>query len=138
MKAKFAKSALLLAAAGLMAFAPAAFARGYGYGGGYHGGYGGYHGGYGYHGGGYYGRGGGHYDHAGRWIAGAIVAGAVVGLVANASQPRTVVYDDGPAYYSRPATVVYQDAPVVTRRVTTTTYVDDGYSTTRYVRDDGY
>ena len=49
-----------------------------------------------------------------------------------------VVYDNGPGYYSRPATVVYQDAPVVTRRVTTTTYVDDGYSTTRYVRDDGY
>ena len=135
MKAKFAKSALLLAAAGLMAFAPGAFARGYGYGGGYHGGYG-YHGG-GYYGGrgGYYGR--GHYDNAGRWIAGAIVAGAVVGLVANASQPRTVVYDNGPAYY-RPSTVVYQDAPVVTRRVTTTPYVDDGYSTTRYVRDDGY
>jgi hypothetical protein len=132
MKAKFAKSALLLAAAGLMAFAPGAFARGY---------YGGYHGGYYGHGGGYYGRGyghGGHYDSAGRWIAGAIVAGAVVGLVANATQPRTVVYDNGPGYYSRPATVVYQDAPVVTRRVTTTTYVDDGYSTTRYVRDDGY
>jgi hypothetical protein len=107
--------------------------------GGRYGGYnGGDYGGGGYYGGrgGYYGR--GHYDHAGRWIAGALVAGAVVGLVANASQPRTVVYDNGPAYYSRPATVVYQDAPVVTRRVTTTTYVDDGYSTTRYVRDDGY
>ena len=137
MKGKFVKSALLLTAAGLMAFAPGAFARDHGYyGGGYRGGYGGYHGGYGYHGGGYYGR--GHYDNAGRWIAGAIVAGAVVGLVANASQPRTVVYDR-PVYYSQPRTVVYEDAPpVVTRRVTTTTtYVDDGYGGTRYVRDDG-
>jgi hypothetical protein len=136
MKGKFVKSGLALAAAGLMAFAPGAFARGHGYYGGYHGGY---HGGYyGYHGGyhgGYYR--GGHYDSAGRWIAGAIVAGAVVGLVANATAPRTVVYDR-PVYYSRPATVVYEDAPVVTRRVTTTTtYVDDGYGT-RYIRDDGY
>jgi len=69
MKGKFVKSALAIAAAGLMAFAPGAFARGHGYyGGGYHGGYG-YHGG-GYYHGGYYGR--GHYDSAGRWIAGAI------------------------------------------------------------------
>lgn len=136
MKGKFVKSSLALAAAGLMAFAPSAFAHGPGYwGGGYRGGYG-YHGGYygGYRGGYYH---GGHYDHAGRWIAGAIVAGAVVGLVANATAPRTVVYDR-PVYYSRPATVVYEDAPVVERRVTTTTtYVDDGYGT-RYVRDDGY
>ena len=141
MKGKFVKSAFALAAASLMAFAPAAFARDHGYyGGGYRGGYhGGYHGG-GYYGGrgGYYGRGGGHYDHAGRWIAGALVAGAVVGLVANASQPRTVVYDNGPGYYAPSRTVVYDDAPVVTRRVTTTTYVDNGYGTTRYVRDDGY
>lgn len=137
MKGKFVKSALVFAAAGLMAFAPGAFARG-GHYGGYHGGYGGYHGGYyGGHGGYYGGR--GHYDRAGRWIAGAIVAGAVVGLVANASQPRTVVYDNGPTYYAPSRTVVYDDAPVVTRRVTTTTtYVDDGYGGTRYIRDDGY
>ncbi|MET0937375.1 MAG: hypothetical protein ABWX83_15375 [Luteibacter sp.] len=136
MKGKFVKSALLLTAAGLMAFAPGAFARDHGYYGG------GYRGGYGYHGGGYYGHGGGyyghgHYDNAGRWIAGALVAGAVVGLVANATQPRTVVYDQ-PVYYSRPAPVVYESAPVVRRVTTTTTYVDDGYGGTRYVRDDGY
>ncbi|MEX1828905.1 hypothetical protein [Luteibacter yeojuensis] len=128
MKGKFVKSAIALAAVGLMAFTPATFAHGWGRGGYYHGG------GYGYHGG-YYGR--GHYDHSGRWIAGAIVAGTVGALVYNATQPRTVVVDR-PVYYSRPATVVYDDGPVVTRRVTTTTTTyDDGYST-RYVRDDGY
>lgn len=136
MKGKFVKSAFALAAASLMAFAPVAFARDHGYyGGGYRGGYG-YHGGYG-GGRGYYG-GRGHYDNAGRWIAGALVAGAVVGLVANASQPRTVVYDNGPTYYTPSRTVVYDNGPTVTRRVTTTTtYVDDGYGGTRYVRDDG-
>lgn len=132
MKGKFVKSALFLAAAGLMAFAPASFAHGWGYGGGYRGGYyGGYHGGY-------YGR--GHYDHAGRWVAGALVAGAVAGLVYSATRPSTNVYYDRPVYYSRPATtVIYDDGPAyTTRRVTTTTTTyDDGY-TTRYVRDDGY
>nr|WP_255494892.1 hypothetical protein [Luteibacter sp. Sphag1AF] len=122
-----------------MAFAPSAFAWDHGRGGGWGGGYGGgYHGGY-YRGGGGYYRGGGHYDSAGRWIAGAIIAGAVVGLVANATAPRTVYYDQ-PVVYSRPATVVYeQPAPVVVERrvYETRTVVNDGY-TTRYVRDDGY
>ncbi|QWT21022.1 hypothetical protein KPL74_03180 [Bacillus sp. NP157] len=134
MKAKFVKSAIALAAVGLMAFAPVTFARGWGHGGGYYHGGGGYYGGYhgGYHRGGYY-------DHSGRWIAGAIVAGTVGALVYNATQPRTVVYDNGPAYYAPSRTVVYDDGPVVTRRVTTTTTTyDDGYSSTRYVRDDGY
>jgi hypothetical protein len=120
MKKSLIKTTLCLAAVGCMAFAPSAFAGGWGHGGYYRGG------GY-YHGGGYY-RGGGHYDGAGRWIAGAIVAGAVVGLVASAVAPRPVYYDNGPVVYSRPANVVYERDPVVVERVTTT----------RYVRDDGY
>ncbi|TCV94709.1 hypothetical protein EC912_103194 [Luteibacter rhizovicinus] len=140
MKRHLLKTTIALAAAGLMAFAPGAFAWDHGRGGGYgyHGG-GGYYrgGGYGYHGGGGYYRGGGHYDNAGRWIAGAIIAGAVVGLVANATAPRETVYYDQPVVYSRP--VVYERAPVVVERrvYETRTVVDDGY-TTRYVRDDGY
>jgi hypothetical protein len=135
MKQVLVKSTLALAVA-LLAFSPGAFAWGHGHGG-YRGGYhGGYHGGYGYgHRGGYY-RGGGHYDHAGRWIAGAIVAGAVVGLVANASRP---VYYDRPVVYSQPGVVYEQRAPVVVeRRVYETRVVDDSYPTTRYIRDDGY
>jgi hypothetical protein len=113
MKLSMSKSALALAAAGLLAFAPGAFAwgHGHGYGGGYRGGYGGYHGGY------YGGR--GHYDSGGRWIAGAIVAGVVGGAIYSATRP---VYYDQPVVYSRP--VVYE-RPVVIERTT-------------YVRDDGY
>lgn len=92
-------------------------------------GHGGYHGGY--HEGGY-GRGGGHWS-GGRWIAGAIVTGAVLGLVADALQPA-------PVYYSQPRTVIYEDGPPVVQRrvVETRTVVYDGPYRTRYIRDDGY
>jgi hypothetical protein len=132
MKMSKSKTVLALAAAGLMAFAPGAFA-------GPHGGYyrgGGYHGGGYYHGGGGYYRGGhGGYWSGGRWIGGAIIAGVVGGAIYSATRPAPVYYDS-PVVYTRPATVVYEDQPVVRRTVTTTTY-EDGYGT-RYVRDDGY
>jgi hypothetical protein len=94
----------------------------------------GYHGGY--HGG-YYGHGGGHWS-GGRWIAGAIVTGAVMGVVADALAPRPVYYGP-PVVYTEPG-VVYEDGPpvVVRRRVVETrTVVYDGPQT-RYIRDDGY
>jgi hypothetical protein len=80
-------------------------------------------------------RGGYRYDRGhwsgGRWIAGAIVTGAVIGLVDNALNPppRTVVYEQ-PAY-PRVTRVIYEE-PVVTRRVVETRTV---YETppTRYV-----
>ncbi len=133
-----------MAVAAAIAMPLSASARGWGghgYNGGGHGYYGG-HGGYGHgggyygHGGGYYGRGGGHWS-GGNWIAGAIVTGAVVGLVSNAFRPAPVYY--GQPVYSQPRTVIYQDAPVVQRRVveTRTVVYDDPYET-RYVRDDGY
>jgi hypothetical protein len=131
MKMSKSKTVLALAAAGLMAFAPGAFAYGpHGgyYRGGYHGGYGGYHGGY-------YRGGHGGYWSGGRWIGGAIIAGVVGGAIYSATRPAPVYYDS-PVVYTRPATVVYEDQPVVRRTVTTTTY-EDGYGT-RYVRDDGY
>ena len=132
---KFAAISLALAAA--VAMPLSASARGWGG----HGGHGGYHGayhggGHGYYGGNY--RGGGGYWHGGRWIAGAIITGAVVGLIADSLQPRPVYYGS-PAYYGSPR-VVYQDGPpVVQRRVveTRTVVYDDPYQT-RYVRDDGY
>lgn len=126
MKMSMSKSFLALAAAGLMAFAPGAFAWDHG-----HGGYGGYRGGY--HGGGYgYGR--GHYDSGGRWIAGALIAGVVGGAIYSATRPAPVYYDQ-PVVYSRP--VVYERPVVVERRVyQTNTVYDDGGTT--YVRDDGY
>ncbi|NII09074.1 hypothetical protein [Oleiagrimonas sp. C23AA] len=136
------KTLVSLAAAASLALAPAAFAHGHGYRGGWHGGYHGYHGHYRhYH---------GHYDRAGRWIAGAIVAGALTSLVIDATTPRTTTYYDNgyaPYYdgsstvvYSRaPRTVVYEDAPVVVerRRVVETTRVYDDHGT-RYIRDDGW
>ena len=145
---KFAAISLALAAA--VAMPLSASARGWGGHGGYHGGYhGSYHGGNhgSYRGGGYYGgnhgyyggnyRGGG-YWHGGRWIAGALITGAVVGLVADALQPRPVYY--GPPVVYGPPTVVYQDGPPVVRRrvVETRTVVYDDPYQTRYVRDDGY
>lgn len=83
--------------------------------------------------GGYYGHGG--YWSGGRWIAGAIVTGAVAGLVSDALAPRTVVYGP-PVVYAPPQTVVYEDAPVVTRRVVTRTVIYDNGYPTRYVRSD--
>jgi hypothetical protein len=132
---------LSFAMAAALAMPLGASARGWGGGHGYHGGgHGGYHGSYGGHGyyrghGGYYGHGGGHWS-GGRWIAGAIVTGAVLGLVADSLQPAPVYY--GPPVYSQPRTVIYQDGPpIVQRRVVETRTVYDDQQT-RYVRDDGY
>lgn len=95
--------------------------------------------------GGYYSHGGyygnrGHWS-GGRWIAGAIVTGAVVGLIADALRPSSAFYDR-PVVYGPPArTVVYDEygQPVVTRRVVQTrTVVYGDPDQTRYVRDDGY
>lgn len=114
---------------------------------GYHGGYHGYHG---YHGGDYHGRYYGHggyyggyhrgYWSGGRWIADAIVTGAVVGLVSDALRPAPVYYG-APVVYGPPRRVVYEDGPPVeSRRVIETTrtveYADP--EQTRYIRDDGY
>lgn len=127
------KPLIALAAAVSMAFAPAAFARGHH--GGWHGGYhGGYHGHYRHY------RGYGYHDHFGRWLAGAAVAGAVTGLVIDATAPRSYYYDDAPTVvYRRSPTVVYEDAPpvVVEHRVVETTRVYDDHDT-RYIRDDGW
>lgn len=133
---KLAVISLALAAAVAMPFG--ASARGHGHhGGGY--GHGGGHSAYygGYHGGGHHGRHGGHWS-GGRWIAGAIVTGAVIGLLDNALNPAPVYYD-APVAYGPPRTVIYRDAPVVQRRVveTRTVVYDDPYQT-RYIRDDGY
>lgn len=98
----------------------------------------GYRGSYyrGYHGG---------YWRGGRWIAGALVTGAVAGLVVDALRPAPIIYPP-PVVYTRPARViyeqagvVYEDAPPVTTRVITTRTVpySDPYNT-RYIRDDGY
>jgi hypothetical protein len=131
-----------IAMAAALAMPLGASARGWGGGHGYHGGgHGGYHGSYGgrgYYGGhgGYYGHGGGHWS-GGRWIAGAIVTGAVLGLVADSLRPAPVYYAP-PVVYSQPRTVIYQDGPpIVERRVveTRTVYNDQQ---TRYIRDDGY
>jgi len=65
-----------------------------------------------------------------RWIAGAIVTGAVIGLVDDALNPppRTVVYER-----RRPVRVIYEE-PVVTRRVVETrTVYEDRSPPTRYV-----
>jgi hypothetical protein len=112
-----------------------ASARDWGGGHGYHGGGHGYYGGhYGGHGG-YYGHGGGHWS-GGRWIAGAIVTGAVLGLVADSMRPAPVYY--GAPVYSQPRTVIYEDGPpIVQRRVVETRTVYDTPQT-RYIRDDGY
>ncbi|MDO1529962.1 hypothetical protein QMK61_14070 [Fulvimonas sp. R45] len=97
-------------------------------------GHGGYHHGY-YRGGGYYHHRG--YWSGGRWIAGAIVTGAVAGLVSDALSPPVVYAPPPRVVYEQPTTVVYESAPVTRRVVTTRTVVyDDG--PTRYVRDDGY
>ena len=84
----------------------------------------------------------GHYGHdrgywsGGRWVAGAIVTGAVIGLVDDALNPppRTVVYEQ--PVYRRPVRVIYEE-PVVTRRVVETRTVYEGAPPpTRYVGDD--
>ena len=138
---KFAAISLAIAAA--VAMPLSASARGWG-GHGHHGGYhSSYHDGYQGNRGGYYDRGGyyGHRGHwnGGRWIAGAIVTGAVVGLVADALRPAPGYYDRPVVYGPPPRTVVYEyRQPVVTRRVvqTRTVVYEDPYQT-RYVRNDG-
>lgn len=125
-------AAIGLAVAAAVAMPLSASARDHGYhGGGY---YGGYHGD---RHGGYYGRGHGGYWSGGRWIAGAIVTGAVAGLVSDALRPAPVYYD-APVVYGPPRTVIYEDAPVVRRRVveTRTVVYGDPYQT-RYIRYDG-
>lgn len=128
-------AAISLAVAAAIAMPIGASARGHGY----HGGHGGYHGSYygGYYGG--HGHGGGHWS-GGRWIAGAIVTGAVIGLVSDAMRPAPVYYGP-PVVYSQPrTTVIYEDGPPVVRRrvVETRTVVYEDPYQTRYIRDDGY
>ena len=147
---KFLAIGLAVAAAAVVPLSASAH-DGWGHGGGWgrggwHGG--GYHGGYYRHGGGYYRHGGGYWS-GGRWIAGAIVTGAVVGLVSDALAPRPAYYGPAPVVYGPPPVVygppppaygvVYSNEPPVTRRVVTTRTVvyENGYPT-RYVRDDGY
>lgn len=139
--------ALGLAAALALPFSASAGDHGR-YGGGQ---YRGYHGGYnGGHYGGHYGRGdyGRHYGNnyrdrghwnGGRWIAGAIVTGAVLGLVTDALRPAPVYYNPR-VVYSQPRTVIYRDDyPVVTQRVVERrTVIYDDQSNSRYIRDDGY
>lgn len=128
---------LSLAMASALAMPLGASARGWGGGHGYHGGGHGYYGGGHYYGGhgGYYGHGGGHWS-GDRWIAGAIVTGAVLGLVADSVRPAPVYY--GPPIYSQPRTVIYEDGPpIVQRRVVETRTVYEAPQT-RYIRDDGY
>ncbi len=128
---------LSLAMVAALAMPLGASARGWGGGHGYHGGgHGGYYGGhYGGHGG-YYGHGGGHWS-GGRWIAGAIVTGAVLGLVADSMRPAPVYY--GAPVYGPPRTVIYEDGPpIVQRRVVETRTVVYDHPQTRYIRDDGY
>lgn len=133
---KFAAISLAIAAA--VAMPLSASARGWG-GHGHHGGYhNSYHNSYRGNHGGYYGH-RGHWS-GGRWIAGAIVTGAVIGLVADALRPAPGYYDSPVVYGPPPPTVVYEyRQPVVTRRVvqTRTVVYEDPYQT-RYIRDDGY
>lgn len=62
-----------------------------------------------------------HWDH-GHWLAGAVVTGAVAGLVGSVLappvyyRPARVIYAQPPVVYG-PPTVIYRSAPVVTRTV---------------------
>ena len=130
-------AALALAVAATVAMPLGASARGWGGHGGHRGHHGVYHGGhYGY--GGNYHR-GGHWN-GGRWIAGAIVTGAVIGLVNEAVRPAPVYYGYRGPVYDAPRTVIYENGPPVVRRrvVETRTVADDNPYQTRYIRDDGY
>lgn len=125
--------ALGLAITAAVAMPLSASARGWGeHGHGYRGDYsGGYHRDY-------YGHDRGHWS-GGRWIAGALVTGAVIGLVSDALRPAPVYYDQ-PVIYSRPRTVIYEDGPpmVERRRVIErrTVVYDDPYQTRYIGRDD--
>ena len=120
-------AALSLAVAAAVAMPLSASAHGHGFRGGH----------YGYGHGGYYGRDhDGHWS-GGRWIAGALVTGAVIGLVSDAFRPEPEYYGP-PVVYSRPRTVIYEDDPVVVRRrvIETRTVYEDPYDT-RYIRSYG-
>ena len=95
-------AALSLAVLAAVAMPLSASARGHG---GHHDGYhGGHYSGHYYRGGHGYGHGyhGGHWS-GGRWIAGAIVTGAVIGLINDATRPT---YYEQPVVYSQPRTVI--------------------------------
>lgn len=60
----------------------------------------------------------GHDRDGDRWVAGAIVAGAVDGLIDGAVAPAPRYYEAPPrVVYRRPTRVIYEDSPVVTRTV---------------------
>jgi len=120
-------AALSLAVAAAVAMPLSASAHGHGFRGDH----------YGYGHGGYYGRDhDGHWS-GGRWIAGALVTGAVIGLVSDAFRPEPEYYGP-PVVYSQPRTVIYEDDPVVVRRrvIETRTVYEDPYDT-RYIRSYG-
>jgi len=54
----------------------------------------------------------------GRWMAGAVIAGAVDGLINGAVAPAPRYYEAPPrVIYRRPVRVIYENTPVVTRTV---------------------
>lgn len=78
--------------------------------------HGGWHGDNRYHGG---------HGNAGAWIAGAVVAATVAGIVTQAVAPAPTYYQPAPTYYQQaptvvyrqPATVVYEQPPVTEGQV---------------------
>jgi hypothetical protein len=131
------KSIACMAAVAALAFAPSAFA-GHGRHGGYHGFHGHrghvvrYHGGHGYYRYHHY-----HRDNFGRWVAGAVVLGALTHLVVDATQPRVVYYDNPTAVVYEQPPVVYRSAPV-TRVYRSDSGSGDPYQTRYIGHDDSY
>ncbi|MDE1892896.1 MAG: hypothetical protein KGJ96_11850 [Xanthomonadaceae bacterium] len=69
----------------------------------------------------------------GGWVAGAVVAGAVAGLIDGVVAPAPRYYQEPPTVvYRRPTRVIYENAPVVTR-----TIVYGAPYGSRYDDDDG-
>ncbi len=129
-------AAISLAVAAAVAMPLSASAHGWDHGGGWgHGGGHGWNRGGGWDRDGGYRHGGGYWS-GGRWIAGAIVTGAVAGLVSEALSPAPVYYEQPPVVYRQPRVTYYEEAPIVQRRVVTRTVVYDNGYPTRYVRDD--
>jgi hypothetical protein len=129
---KLAALGFAVAAAVVMPLSASAHGRGHGEGWGYGGGW--HHGGDWDHDGGWHHHGG--YWSGGRWIADALVTGAVVGLVSDALRPEPAYYGP-PVVYSQPRSVYYEDEPVVRRRVVTHEVIyEDPYRTRYYSRDD--
>ncbi len=54
----------------------------------------------------------GHGDHFGRWVAGAVVLGALTQMVVESSQPRVVYDRPPPVVYSRTRVIVRSAPPV--------------------------